>query len=250
MIRSKGSVGIIVLIGLFGLGAPAVFAAASLIDVEFSDGGPPVKVGYAATGRSDKDLWNVYWGVTAPHVPRSSGVLTDLKYVDGAPSGAAVAITNAGSACNNGADDDMYQGYLYPSGGGNISLTVTNLKAGGYDFYFYGHGDHDNQNSIFELKVDGASQGERATLNGPGWKSPVWQEGVQYVRFPNVCVAAGQTINIEVKLGGSRYACFVGMQIASSCEDQKIASPGDDQKIPPSCDDPAPDPDGACRSGE
>jgi hypothetical protein len=109
----------------------------------------------------------------------------------------------------------MYQSYLYPSPvGGKITVTVTNLSPGLYDFYLYGHGDRHNQNSVFELSVGGVSIGSAATINGVGWDSPVWQEGVQYVEFPNVSVAAGQTVTIYVKPGASQYAVISGLQIA------------------------------------
>ena len=94
-------------------------------------------------------------------------------------------------------------------------MTVTNLIAGAYDFYLYGHGNQDNQNSVFQLMVGSVSYGSEATTNGSGWLSSFWQEGVQYVEFINVIVFAGQTVTITVEPGASGYAVLSGLQIAS-----------------------------------
>jgi hypothetical protein len=213
--RSQIFARLFVLIGLFGLVAPAAQASMTLINVEFNFGPNPAlpwKVGFAATGLKTNDFWNYY-----AQNASGSGVLTDLKFADGRPAGAGVAITNAAGGQGDDAPDPMYRSYLYANGPNKIiSLTVTNLGAGKHDFYLYGHGNQDNQNSVFELSVGGASLGERATTNGAAWKSPVWQEGVQYVKFPDVAVAAGQAVAIQVKPGAGNVAAISGMQIA--CE--------------------------------
>jgi hypothetical protein len=182
-------------------------SAATLIDVAFTDH-TTGKVGFAATGVTAADFWNTYL--------ENSGALPNLEFVDGTVSGAGLTVANAGGGNGNGASDPMYGGYLYPSPpGGNITVTVTNLMAGTYDFYLYGHGDQANQNSVFQLTVGAQSYGSQATLNGSGWNSSVWQEGVQYVEFTGVSVAAGQTITILVEPGATQYAPLCGLQMAS-----------------------------------
>jgi beta-lactamase regulating signal transducer with metallopeptidase domain len=190
--------------------------SASLINVEFNGGGVPLKVGFAATGATPNDLWNWYTD-SRPDGIFSSGVLTNLKFADGSASEVGLAVTNAYGAHGNGASDLMYLGYLYPNPtGGDIRMTITNLSAGWYDFYLYGHGDQNDQNSVFQLLVGGLSLGSKATRSGAGWNSPVWQAGVQYVKFPNVFVADGQTVTILVKPGTSMYACLGGLQIQAA----------------------------------
>jgi hypothetical protein len=209
---SKTSARILAVIGLIGLVATAAFAAPTLIDVAFTSLTTP-KVGFAATGASANDFWNSY-SLVVGGVVRGSGELTNLRFVDGATSGVGLAVANATGGQGDSAPDPMYQSYLYARNG-SIILTVTHLSAGSHDFYLYGHGDQDNQNSVFELVVGGASLGDRATTNGAGWKSPVWQEGVQFVKFPNVDVADGQAVNIQVKPGAGGVAALSGLQISS-----------------------------------
>jgi hypothetical protein len=85
-----------------------------------------------------------------------------------------------------------------------------------YDFYLYGHGNVDSQNSVFQLTVGTQSYGNEATINGSGWLSSIWQEGVQYVEFTNVIVPSGQTITITVEPGAANYAVLSGLQIATA----------------------------------
>jgi hypothetical protein len=110
----------------------------------------------------------------------------------------------------------MYASYLFTYNanyGNDLNVAITNLIEGAYDVYLYGHGNEDNQNSVFELSASSVNYGGEATTNGSGWLSPVWQEGVQYVEFTNVVVLTGQTINIIVESGASGYAVISGLQI-------------------------------------
>ena len=184
--------------------------AGSLIDVAFTGGPLTSKTGFAATGVTTNDFWNSCQ-LTPPF--NVSGALSELKFVDGTASGAGVAFINVGGSYVNGASDPMYGVYLYQYDA-NTTVTVTNLSAGLYDFYLYGHGNDDSQNSVFQLTVGALNYGSEATINGSGWLSSVWQEGVQYVEFTNVSVSAGQTITILVEPGASQYNPLSGLQMA------------------------------------
>ena len=99
---------------------------------------------------------------------------------------------------------------------GSFIVTITNLAAGLYDFYLYGHGYLTYQNCIFQLSAGSVSYGSLATTNGPGWASPIWQEGVQYVEFTNVPVLEGVPVNINVLPGAGDVTILSGLQIVPS----------------------------------
>jgi hypothetical protein len=109
----------------------------------------------------------------------------------------------------------MYNYYLYPLGPGNITVVVTNLPSGSYDFYLYGHGNQDNQNAVFQLSSGSANYGPSATASsGTAWQSSTWQVGRQYVLFSNVPVAANQPVTITSLPDSVGLALIAGMQIA------------------------------------
>ena len=189
----------------------------ALIDVDFGAGSTTSEVGFAATGQTSSDFWNFYTRDDGHGGYLSFGSLSNLKYANGTASGAGLTIANAPGCWGTGAADPMYSGYLYPAFGGNITVTLTNVSAGSYSFYIYGHGAADNQNSTYQLSVNGQSYGSQTTLNGPGWNSSaVWQQGLQYVEFQNVVISAGQTVTITVLPASSSYAILAGLQIAGT----------------------------------
>jgi hypothetical protein len=202
------------------LAAAMTSSAGTLIDVDFTTASVTSKTGFAATGVTANDFWNTCTATTTftPIGFGSAGVVPNLKFVNGTASGAGLAVDYSGqwfSVHNNGASDPMYATYfdeLY----GSITVTVTNLVAGAYDVYLYGHGNFDGYNSIYQLTVASQSYGSEATTSGSGWLSPVWQEGVQYVEFTNVSVSVGQTITITVENGTWTDSVIAGLQIASS----------------------------------
>jgi hypothetical protein len=169
---------------------PPVAPFTKVIDVDFTGVSVTSEIGIAATGVTTSDFWNTY--------NLSSGTLTNLKFMDGTASGAGLTVANVQSEYGNGAPDPMYGSYLYNQGG-NMTVTITDLDAGAYDFYIYGHGSGNNQDGIYQLTVGWQSYGTEATINGPGWLSSVWQEGAQYVEFTNVL---GQQ-NLWVNSSGS-----------------------------------------------
>jgi Cohesin domain/Bacterial Ig domain len=208
------SVRLSLLLGIFTLLARPAFSSTTLIDIAYTSTNTP-KVGFAATGLTTNDFWNTY-AENVNGLPQTSGATPNLKFVDGTPSGAGLTVSNVGGGNGDSVADPMYEAYLYPVHGGNITMTVTNLSAGYYNFYLYGHGNQTNQNCIFQLSVGSATFPTEATTNGAGWDSPIWQEGVQYVEFTNIPVGAGQIVTILDEPGVGGYACISGMQILSS----------------------------------
>jgi hypothetical protein len=197
-----------------------LFVAASpssLIDVAFTGSPTNLKAGVAATGLSGIDFWNTMTYQNASsgfgRFWSSYGSLSNLRYVDGTASGAGLTFSGPyAQTYTNGTPDPMYGDYLY--GSGTMTLTVTGLNAGTYDLYLYGHGDGDGENTVFQVSVPSLNYGNQATTNGPGWSSTSWQEGLQYVEFTNVSVAAGQTLTIAAEPGATGLACLSGLQIA------------------------------------
>src|SRR5438552_17719296 len=114
--------------------------APPMLHIDFGVGTSSAKVGFAATGQSAADFWNLYSRDDGSGGYRSFGAANNLKWSDGTVTAMSVTVSNAPGAWHNGAADPMYDVYLYPFGGGNITATVRQLPAGRYDVYLYGHG--------------------------------------------------------------------------------------------------------------
>src|SRR5262245_41417369 len=165
---------------------------AQLLNVDFGSGTTSAKVGFAATGQSTNDYWNLYSRDDGNGGYRIVGAVSNLKWADGTVSAIGLTVTNAPGAWQNGSADPMYDVYLYPLSGGNITVTVTNLAVGSYDVFLYGHGGPgvDTANSVFRVASGSNDYGTNATTTTSGWSSAVWQEGQQYVVFRGVEVAS------------------------------------------------------------
>ena len=187
----------------------------SLINVDFGYD-PTNEVGRAAVGLTTNDVWN-YFSYPGDTDPYGMG---DLDYSDGTESGAGITVNNAPGEWENPVSDPMYASYIYQWDANPIVLAVTNLSYGRYDFYLYGHGAADNQNSVFDLSVGGVDYGTRSTTatGSNSWNSVVWQEGLQYVVFRDVWVENDQTVNITVNRDGAGYAIVNGLQIVQPME--------------------------------
>jgi hypothetical protein len=180
----------------------------ALIDVDFGAGTSTTETGPAATGHISSDFWNFYTRDDAHGNWLTFGSLSYLKTAEGSPTAAGLTVANAPGAWGNGSADAMYESYIYPFNGGNIIVTVSNLDAGSYDFYFYG------LDSRYELVVGNLSYGVKSLPNGPYNNPVVWQEGLQYVRFESVHIATGDSLILTVRPGQGGYATISGMQIA------------------------------------
>jgi choice-of-anchor C domain-containing protein len=196
------------------VGSPPV--AGSLLDVDFGVGTASPKTGIAATGQTANDYWNLYSRDDGSGGYRTFGAVSNLKWADGTASAVGLTVANAPGAWHNGTADPMFDVFLYPFDGGNITVTVTNLPLGTYDLYLYGHGGPgaDNQNSVFRVGSGSQDYGTKATTTTSGWTSATWEEGQQYVVFRDVSVtSAGQSVTVTVAPGASTQASLNGMQI-------------------------------------
>src|SRR5947209_18090431 len=73
-------------------------SAQTLFNVDFGVGSRSPKTGFAATGQSTNDFWNLYRHYDPKFVPGmaliSDGVNTDFKLADGAATKVSMAVTN------------------------------------------------------------------------------------------------------------------------------------------------------------
>src|SRR5689334_16984879 len=113
--------------------------AQSLLNLDFRGDSNNVKLGFAATGKTTNDYWNV---VSFPW--QNLGTVGNLKSADGTDTTISATLANGGGYWFNSTGDPMFDGYVYPNGGGgdgvgNLTVTVSNLTAGRYDVYLYGN---------------------------------------------------------------------------------------------------------------
>ncbi|PAW83640.1 MAG: hypothetical protein B9S33_13440, partial [Pedosphaera sp. Tous-C6FEB] len=201
--------------------APAT--AQLLINVDFGVGLASPKTGLAATGLGTNDFWNVYSHYSPRHLPgkayQTNGFLDKLKLSDRSESAVSLGVTNAPGTWGNSSGDAMFDHFIFPHNGSNISLTLRGLEPGSYQFYLYGHADADSgpeQNSLFQLRTGTNALGPLGPGSAPGWKvSQGWQEGRQFVVFRDVPVLAGEPVVITVAPGPGGVAVLNGLQILS-----------------------------------
>jgi hypothetical protein len=213
--------------------------ASSLIDVAFIDTILPTstvttKTGFAAGGVAPDDFWNTLNIGNA--FPFGTETLRNLQFVDQTVSDVSLTFSTQILASYdfgegaNGANDAMYGQYLYNNE--NMTLTLSGIPAGAYNFYFYGHGNEDNQIGIFQFTVGNQYIGSKETINGPDWLSWVWQDGVQYVGFTNVSVESGQTVTLTVVPGPSTLAVIGGLQIERATGPFIVTQPTSQTVVP------------------
>jgi hypothetical protein len=174
-----------------------------LIDVDFGGGVNSAKTGYAAIGDSPNDQWNYY--IAGGNVV--SGALANLVTAEGYISPVGLLVNNLPTPGANGSPDAMYNDYLFTNLG-MATLTLTNLPTGSWNVYLYA----DDGN--FDLAVGGTDYGTQ-TCYDQSLSSVLWQQGVQYVEFPNVIVTSGQPLTVTVRPGINGAALISGLQIAS-----------------------------------
>lgn len=176
-----------------------------LVDVDLS-GAIPEKQGVAAVGRFTNDFWITWLS--------SNTSKTNLLWSDQSGSGIGLTIANAPGGWGNGANDPMYNSYLY--GSPPISLTLTNLPTNVFNFYLYGHAARDVANSSFKLlRASQQIAYKGTTLWGNTWNTTNWEPGIQYQVFKNIAVT-NQTIQFQIPAGGDGYPYVNGLQIVES----------------------------------
>ena len=114
------------------------------------------KSGFAAAGESTNDYWNGYSFTSTNNI-----TLTNLLWSDTNASGANLTVLNAPGTNSNPVSDGMFQSYV--SSTTNITLTLTNLASGTYDFYIYSHGNSSSNNGILHLVSQGIDYGTNRT---------------------------------------------------------------------------------------
>lgn len=185
-------------------------ASVTLVNVDFGAGTNTTKVGLAAAGLGTNDFWNFYTRDDGAGGWRTLGSVINLRNFDGSVTTAGLTVNNAPGAWGNGSSDAMLDVYIYPFNNGNVTVTITNLPAGQYDVLPY------SGNGNFDVSSAGVSYGPKTCYANPIVNPPVWQEGVQYVRFTNVVVSAGQPLVLTVHPGVGDAALIAGLQIALS----------------------------------
>ena len=185
-----------------------------------------IKTGYAAIGQTTNDYWNVCSrdGVSA-YDWLTFVAVSNLLTADRSLSAVGLTLSNAPGAWVNGSSDPMYNSYLYPFNGGNLTVQVTNLPLGAYDIYVYGHGNVSqggmgNLNGVYQLTSGTNNYGTFTTAtNGTNWESTDWQEGQQYVVFRGVTVSdSAQPVVVTGLPGVGGEALIAGMQIAQKVD--------------------------------
>ncbi len=183
--------------------------APQLLNVNFA-AYSQVKLGFAGTGQTPSDFWNNY---TAPW--QSFAWLSNLVAADGSTTPVGLTVQNGAGHWSFTHPDLMYNCFCYSQDNGDITLTVTNLPSGDYDFYLYGHSGAANGNTVFQLLVDGVNYGNLPTGTNADSLSTNWVEGAQYVVYRNVAVTnGGAPVTIKAHPGQSGYAMLNGLQIA------------------------------------
>jgi hypothetical protein len=134
----------------------------NLLNVDFGAGTATTKTGFAATGHATNDFWNFYTRDDGQGGWRTFGYLSYLKTAEGMTTAAGFSIANAPGAWGNGSSDPMYESYIYPFDGGNVTITITNLDAGAYDFSVYGI------DATYEVAVSGQSYGTKPVASVTG----------------------------------------------------------------------------------
>lgn len=196
------------------------FFKLSLMNVDFAAHLTPYmdshKTGLGAIGQSTTDVWNIYSRDEAEMVWKTNGSIQNLLWADGTESQVGMSISNAPGAWFSENPDEMFSGYLFSLNNGAVVVTLTNLPSGNFDFFLYGHGAADSQNTKFSVYVGNDYQGTLATSTTAGWTNVNWNEGNHYIVFRDIQVVNGQTITIKADRGASSYACINGLQVVSS----------------------------------
>src|SRR3989442_6939897 len=82
---------------------------AQLLNVDFGIGTNSAKVGFAATGQSSNDYWNLYSRDDGSGGYRTVGAGSNLKWADRMVSAFGLTVTHGPGAWQNGTADPMYQ---------------------------------------------------------------------------------------------------------------------------------------------
>ncbi|MEI7998303.1 MAG: hypothetical protein WCH62_02185, partial [Candidatus Omnitrophota bacterium] len=184
--------------------APTVFGPHTF-NVDFGSwkGTSSAKSGAAADGWQG-DYWN-----TVAVAWNNDHTQYNLKSTKADVSPIQVRLVNLGGGWSNagrmGLKDPMLDSFNYPKNnqGGNSQVILYKVPAGLYHLYIYGHGTDSAYYGDYTLTIGGRSYGRKSTSNNmDAVENTRWVEGSQYVRFANIEVQEGESINILIKPGG------------------------------------------------
>lgn len=107
--------------------------------------------------------------------------------------------------------------YFGVAGNGCRYVKFTGIPEGNWDFYIYGHGDANNENSRFRLTTDFDESKLAQTAEGSGMAG-TWLQGVHYVVFDKIKVKKDQPVYLFIlppsgNSGGVQYNVLQGIQI-------------------------------------
>ncbi len=202
-----------------------IVAAQPLLNIDFGIGSVSTKNGPAAIGHSLVDFWNLYSRDDLSGGYRSSGEMLNLAWANGVVSPVNIAVANAPGAWGNGSSDPMFGVYLYPLGGENITVTLTDLPAGTYALYVYAHGALDGENGVVQVVSDTNIWGPLIQSTEPGWNTGAWEAGRQYILFNSIVIGPERQLEITVSPGSTGLAVLNGIQLV------QLASPSDYELI-------------------
>ena len=108
---------------------PSTLDGQTLLNVDFGVGHQSPKTGFAATGQSTNDFWNLYRHYDPKFVPGTrlvhDGELKNLKLADGTDTKIFLTVSNAPGVWGNASGDAMYDTYVFANNGSNLTVTVS-----------------------------------------------------------------------------------------------------------------------------
>ena len=197
-----------------------------LFNIDFGPWMPDERSGQkgpAAIGRED-DFWNIV-GIPWSNHHR----VNRLTYASGDSSTIHVELKNLGGAWNSGGKmgvkSAMLNCYHYPMNnqGGDSEVILHRVPPGRFALYLYGHGPYANYYGDYEVSIGKRNYGRKKTAaRREACEAEQWNEGWQFVRFPELEIAYDESIRIYIRPGGEiidphgrriRDAMICGLQL-------------------------------------
>jgi pectate lyase len=174
--------------------------------------------GGAAFGSGVAMTWNNFsrYSTTMTSLKDSTNTPTTVSITPNQPGGAGWS-TAFFSSLAYGAN--IMNAYIHNNNSGYYNMVIAGLTAGSvYDLYLYGHGDAENQNTVFT--VGGVSRTCTVSVSG----LTVLTENAHYVVFRGVAADASGQITVNWGATGT-YAAINGLQIVRGTLNAKAAAP-------------------------
>jgi hypothetical protein len=159
-----------------------------------------------------------YWNGIEPRIV-GTATYGSMKNKSNVATSVQLAITGAPGVWSTSSADHMYSEYIYRSstsgGVGNITITLTNVPAGNYDFYVYGRGSATNANGVYEIDSNGINYGRKSTSQDNDWGTTPLTTPKHYVIYRYVAVSSGQNVVLTVfpSTHTSQDSSIAGLQI-------------------------------------